>query len=107
MMARFCRTIRTVVVSRRLSFCVSVACRSAIAASVVPVQLAAATMPRLRLRNHALQLTQRREAYAARREMRIERSALGAVELAVEILREPVHPDVVHRSKCLRSAIRA
>src|SRR5437899_1151485 len=66
-----------------------------------------AVLERLRLRNHALQLTQRREACAARREMRIERSALGAVELAVEILREPVRPDVIHRSKCLRSAIRA
>src|SRR5438034_3829665 len=64
-------------------------------------------LERLRPRNHALQLTQRREARAARRQMRIERSALGVVELAVEMLREPVRPDVVHRSKCLRSAMRA
>jgi hypothetical protein len=62
---------------------------------------------RLGVRDHVAQIRERRVARPARREMRFERRALGRVELAVDVFRKPVHPSVVHRSKCLRSAIRA
>ena len=58
-------------------------------------------------RDHLTQLCECRIARPAGREVRLERDALFVVELAVEILRQPVRPLIVHRSKCLRSAIRA
>src|SRR2546427_608996 len=66
-----------------------------------------AVFKRLRARDHLTQLRERRVARPAGREVRLERDALFVVELAVEILRQPVRPLIVHRSKCLRSAIRA
>ena len=62
---------------------------------------------RLCPRDHVAQIRERGVAVPAGRQVRFERGALGGVELAVDVLRQPIGPEIVHRSKCLRSAIRA
>src|SRR6185436_18871189 len=62
---------------------------------------------RLRPRDYLAQLAERRVALPAGREVRFEGGLLGAVEFAVDVFRKPTSPLIVHRSKCLRSAIRA
>src|SRR6266566_1882743 len=66
-----------------------------------------AVFKRLRARDHLTQLRERRVARPAGRKVRLERDARFVVELAVDVRRQPVRPLIVHRSKCLRSAIRA
>ncbi len=52
-------------------------------------------------------LLERGAAVRAGREMRLEGGALARGEPAVHVFRQPVSPLVVHRSRYLRSAIRA
>src|SRR3989449_10201621 len=61
----------------------------------------------LRARDYLAQLAEHRVAATAGRKVGFDRGALRAVELAVDVFRKSVRPLIVHRSKCLRSAIRA
>jgi hypothetical protein len=51
---------------------------------------------RCRARGDRAQIRDRRDAFAARGEMRLERRALGRRQLVVDVFREAIGPDVSH-----------